>query len=1076
MPTSTLYADLLHATASSTNEAELRDRWSTNFTRHFGIVLELEKGKTDARHHQLIIEFKAPGLFKGSADSAKFKEAVDDRLKKYIPRQAKESGLEKSDYVGIATDGKHFSICQWHDNKVAYGPLLALTSESVELLEKAVKASNWRAITPTELLQDFGHASKAGPSLMQAMANALADCLADPDSNKVKMLFEEWRAFYGQVADLSAAKGASIVKHLGFKLVTAPKDVLPASLFVIHTYNALVMKLLAAEVVATHKLTAYTKFSQNMLALGDMELLDAIDLDIERAGFFSGAGIQGFVEEAIFSWYLDAAKEPKHTAGIVAGLRSLHAALALYRADTLSVARTSDVFKQFYQDLVPEELRKSLGEFYTPDWLVELTLDQTRTVSWLDVRTLDPTCGSGSFPLAVIRRMRNEAAALGMAPAELLTRITANVWGFDLNPLAVQTARVNYLVSIADLLQTCPGHKLTVPILLADAVYSPARKPLPGETTVKYTIGSHIAKLDIEVPAVLANDRARLDNVLRHMEREVERDHEWDVAQAAGVAARAFTTSEAELWAPPLKHTYDQVLRLHRKKWNGIWFRIVRNFFWSANAGAFDVVAGNPPWVRWSSLPELYRERVKPTCQAYSIFAKTKFHGGNELDISGMITYTASDKWLKTGGTLAFVITQTHFQSPSSSSFRLFDIDGQHKLVPVSVDDMKLLKPFADAANKTAVFIARKVHGGRIDYPIDYRVWEAAPGMPRAIPVELDLPTVLARTKRDQFDAQPVVAAELDTPWAVLPKGMLATLAHLTGKSSWVQGRKGITVDLNAVYYVKVLSDGPVEGLVHVQVQPESGKKTKGMPALKAWIEPDLLYPLLKGAADFSACSVHRKQGLFAIVPNKGIRVADLDAGETAMAALPETTDYFRRYTALLKDRATYKQRLAKREPYVIYNVGDYTFAPHKVVWAEMPGQGKFFSAVVSDAPAPGGTMRPLVPDHKVFFVDFQDETAAHYLCGLLNSKIVCTFITSYSIAIQVGNIFKHMSLPQFVPGNKDHELLSGLSKLAHKTRSGHQRVRLLKLIDLVASRILSGMPTERPVASLSACSDELRG
>ena len=130
--------------------------------------------------------------------------------------------------------------------------------------------------------------------------------------------------------------------------------------------------------------------------------------------------------------------------------------------------------------------------------------------------------------------------------------------------------------------------------------------------------------------------------------------------------------------------------------------------FWSATAGQFDAIVGNPPWVRWSNLPEAYRNRAKPTCEKYAIFSDTKFHGGNELDISAIITYTTADKWLVEDGRLVFVITQTVFQSPSSQGFRRFRINATDRLVPISIDDMKELKPFPDAANKTAVAMFTK--------------------------------------------------------------------------------------------------------------------------------------------------------------------------------------------------------------------------------------------------------------------------------------------------------------------------------------------------------------------------------
>lgn len=99
---------------------------------------------------------------------------------------------------------------------------------------------------------------------------------------------------------------------------------------------------------------------------------------------------------------------------------------------------------------------------------------------------------------------------------------------------------------------------------------------------------------------------------------------------------------------------------------------------------------------------------MAPTCRKYDIFSRTPYYGGNELDISGLITYTVSDKWLRSGGQLIFLLTQTHFQSASSEGFRRFRIDENNFLFPESVEDLKALKPFPDAANKTVIFVAKK--------------------------------------------------------------------------------------------------------------------------------------------------------------------------------------------------------------------------------------------------------------------------------------------------------------------------------------------------------------------------------
>ena len=492
------------------------------------------------------------------------------------------------------------------------------------------------------------------------------------------------------------------------------------------------------------------------------------------------------------------------------------------------------------------------------------------------------------------------------------------------------------------------------------------------------------------------------------------------------MARRVLTQEQLQRWGATLKRTYGQVLDLHRRGWNGVWFRIVRSFFRSAGAGRFDVIVGNPPWVRWSKLPESYRERAKPTCEQYAIFSETPHHGGNELDISGMITYTTADKWLKPGGTLAFVITQTHFQSPSSHGFRRFRIGPGEFLAPSSVDDLATLKPFPDAANKTSVAVFRK-GAAAPRYPVSYRRW-APSRSSRAIPANLSLPQVMERLEVHECEAHPVDGE--GSPWAILPPGRFGAVARLRGRSPGVRGRKGITTDLNAVYFVNVDAVNGNNGLVRVTTRPETGKTEIG-GARSFWIEPTLLYPLLKGAADFETCYTKPRHRLFAFVPNHGIRQQDHREAEEHMArSCPRTEDYFRAYERWLRKRSTWRGRMPGAPFYAVYNVGRYTFAPYKVLWAEQ--SRTFKAAVATGAETPLVGHRPYVPDHKIFFVEFADAAPAYFLCGLLSSSLVREFVESHTIAIQVGNIFKHMRLPSFDPSVEDHELLSDLVERAH--------------------------------------------
>lgn len=483
-------------------EEEVRIAWVAALEAASGVHFDAERLNKDSSYNNVIIEFKAPGLFKGSKSSAKFKEATDNRLLPYIQREAAKSGIPTEDYIGIAIDGDHVCFAQVRGGAIHSQHLVPFSEYAVALVVEAIKADTRRAITVDNLLADFGHRSPNAQALMQALSDALAAELAVSGNSKIKMLFEEWRTLYGQVADMSVLQASAINGEMGFAWKGQASQAMSGRLFVIHSYNSLLIKLLAAEIVSAHGLTTTEQPAQAMAAmLGDIALLNTLDRDIEHAGIFAQAGIQGFVEEAIFSWYLDVARAPAHALALLPALRGVLASLSMYRTDCMG--HTRDVLRDLYQGLVPGKLRQSLGEFYTPDWLVDFTVDKAQQGPWLGKRTLDPTCGSGAFLVAVLRRVRDEAAKAGWDASRIVQHLCTSVWGFDLNPLAVQTARVNFLMEIAELLKAAPGQTLEIPVLLADAIYSPAPNPDKGQDVVKYQIGSQVAGLDIALPAAL---------------------------------------------------------------------------------------------------------------------------------------------------------------------------------------------------------------------------------------------------------------------------------------------------------------------------------------------------------------------------------------------------------------------------------------------------------------------------------------------------------------------------------------------------------------------------------------------
>ncbi|MDD1505874.1 N-6 DNA methylase [Lysinibacillus sp. CNPSo 3705] len=1027
-----LYAILNKQKPYWTNEEEIRISWVSGLSNSLGLSLEAERKNNDSSYNNVIIEFKSPGLFKGKQTSPAFKNAIYERLKPYILRKAEQDNLNPEEYIGIAIDGDHICFARIQGNEIKHNELLPFSPQSTSMVQAALLDSKLKAVTVENLVNDFSIQSSKAINCIKPLAKALSKSLMDSQNNKIKMLFKEWQALFGQIADLSKEQIKSLSKGLEFGLETSKELRIPGNLFLIHTYNSLIIKLLAAEILSKHELTSMPSFAEYIATLEEENVIRALENEIENSRLFEGAGIKGFVEEALFSWYLDACSNKEIKYEFIESIKDVLVELSFYRTDNLETARTQDILKGFYQSLVPAELRKSLGEYYTPDWLVEFSIQKLNCSDWLDSRFLDPTCGSASFLISVTKHIREQAEKKGLSPIEQLQIITKNVWGFDLNPLAVQTARLNFLISIADLLKKCSGFEIQIPILLADSVYSPSINEISEDNIIEYTIGSHIADLTIEIPNTLALDRNRLDAIFEIMGTMVNSDNEYIHVKNQLINFGIISISELEQWDEPLEKTYNRVLNLHKKNWNGIWFKIIRNFFWSATAGEFDYIVGNPPWVRWSNLPELYRQRVKPTCLQYEIFSSTPYHGGNELDISGMITYTVSDKWLKNEGKMVFVITQTHFQAPSSEGFRGFKINEEYNLIPIVVEDFKSLKPFADATNKTAVVVFEKSKSKLLNYPVDYNVWTAKRGYSRTIPFNSSLKDINNQLEMMKMEANPVTHRK--SPWAILPPGRFNLINSITGQSDWVNGRKGITADLNGIYFVKIIDKNIDSGLVQIETRPEAGKKDIGSKK-RYWVEQDFLYPLIKGAGDFKKYKFNPKEELYVFVPNKGIQKEHFEESDLLLnKKLNKTRRYFQDYSYLLKERSTWKLYLKNRPIYAVYNVGTYTFAPYKVLWAEQ--SKNFISAVATHNDTSKVNNTVYVPDHKVYYVDFHSELPAYYLCGLLNSEIVKEFVESHSISIQVGNIFKHMNLPPFDQQNKQHIELANLVKEAHSTEN----------------------------------------
>jgi len=116
---------------------------------------------------------------------------------------------------------------------------------------------------------------------------------------------------------------------------------------------------------------------------------------------------------------------------------------------------------------------------------------------------------------------------------------------------------------------------------------------------------------------------------------------------------------------------------------------------------------------------------------------------------------------------------------------------------------------------------------------------------------------------------------------------------------------------------------------------------------------------------------------------------------------------------------------------------------------------GNFSAAVITSGTVPGIGKRVYVPDHKLYFADFDQPEPAHYLCGLLHSEIIKEMIEAHNVATNMGDIFKHVSLPKFDASNALHVALARLVRQAHQKHDAGKRAKIVTKVRAAAARLI---------------------
>lgn len=700
----------------------------------------------------------------------------------------------------------------------------------------------------------------------------------------------------------------------------------------------------------------------------------------------------------------------------------------------LKPENVQDILQEVYMELIPSKMRHLMGEYFSPDWIVEHVLDMAGYNGDIDKTLIDPCAGSGPFLTQSIKRIILKKK--GVLTKEDIIKITNNIVGFDINPISVVSAKANYiLIMFSAFFDNCDeefGNPVSIPVFIADSILSPVVYTEENGDTLKLTTSVG----ELELPKFESFKKG--NEFLKQLSYFIHEKPKYEVFKNLMLGKNLI--KEEDL--PIVKNLFDRLYVLHRSGKDSFWPIILKNSFAPTMIGnKFDYVVGNPPWIAWKSMSKSYREGTLAIWQSYGIFEKNAYDKKTTHDDFGMaVTYVSLDQYLKNNGIMVFLLPASFLKSTKGGEgFRKFEIIRNGQNIPFSVLSVH---DFSNVSLFTIPAVAIKFKKNiAMEYPMnDYNMISQV-GRRSKIDTHSNWDDVNKKLSVEVLSAQPVDMSNNQSAWLTLNDMTFANNVLDVSKPRYYKGRKGIEpAGAKGVYILKEprkCDNGLLEIENDITRQRRQDIIDKGIN--KGKIEENYIYPML-GGRNISKWKV--KSNEFMLVPHTSQYKYGIPEEELAKEC-PETYQWLDFYhDELLKTRIQNGKFFnPKIQPfYRLDNVGEYTYSPYKVLWKEQTGS---MSAVVvstyyNSVPNPNTDIftddKIIVVDSKVLMLDVYDESEAYYVCGIINSPNITDVIDGYAVSTNRGvDVLKYVAIPKFDTNNELHKKISEISKAIHE-------------------------------------------
>ena len=320
-----------------------------------------------------------------------------------------------------------------------------------------------------------------------------------------------------------------------------------------------------------------------------------------------------------------------------------------------------EILGKAFESLMESEHRKGSGAFYTPQELVEHVSEEALAslaphggtlLIMQEVRVIDPACGSGAFLVYMLERLAELRREMGESGsiADVRRRVLASsIFGVDLNPTAVWLCELRLWLSVVveseelDPMNVSPLPNLDRHIRIGDSLAGPGFNGAPGVSGARlrtlrdrYVRATGPRKLSLARALDRHERTAAIGSIVRSLARL--RDERREILLQ--LRARDLFGERSPLNGVTRQRLLDLRRRIRAdmararllRSGGALPFSFDAQFSDAGAAGGFDVVIGNPPWIRLHRIAPASRQTLRRT---FSVYRDAAWRSGATLAGAG---------------------------------------------------------------------------------------------------------------------------------------------------------------------------------------------------------------------------------------------------------------------------------------------------------------------------------------------------------------------------------------------------------------------------------------------------------